>query len=60
MWVCVYVCVCSVFRNRLSTSYLECFVMVDQFATIKLLVNTHGPCQNGIVRLQKVKFSASS
>ena len=40
------------------------FAMVDQFATIKpakpklLLVNTHDPCQNAIVRSQKVKFSA--
>ena len=50
------VCVCSVFLNRLSTSYLECFVMVDQFATIKLLVITHDPCQNGKVRSQNVKF----
>ncbi len=37
--VCV-VCVCSVFLNRLSTSYHNstriCFVMVDLFATIKL------------------------
>ena len=40
------------------------FAMVDQFATIKsakpklLLVNTHDPCQNAIVRSQRVKFSA--
>ncbi len=40
------------------------FAMVDQFATLKsakpklLLVNTHDPCQNAIVRSQRVKFSA--
>ncbi len=40
------------------------FAMLDQFATIKsakpklLLVNTHDPCQNAIVRSQRVKFSA--
>ncbi len=40
------------------------FAIVDQFATIKfakpklLLVNTHDPCQNAIVRSQRVKFSA--
>ena len=40
------------------------FAMVDQFATIKsakpklLLVNTHDPCQNAIVRSQRIKFSA--
>ena len=40
------------------------FAMVDQFATIKsikpklLLVNTHDPFQNTIVRSQRVKFSA--
>ncbi len=40
------------------------FARVDQFATIKsakpklLLVNTHDPCQNAIVRSQRVKFSA--
>ncbi len=40
------------------------FAMVDQFATIKsakpklLLVNTHDPCQNAIVRSQRVKFAA--
>ena len=40
------------------------FARVDQFATIKsakpklLLVNTHDPFQNAIVRSQKVKFSA--
>ncbi len=39
------------------------FAMVDQFATIKsakpklLLVNTHDPCQNTIVRSQRIKFS---
>ena len=38
------------------------FAMVDQFATLKsakpklLLVNTHDPCQNAIVRSQRVKF----
>ncbi len=38
------------------------FAMVDQFATIKsakpTIVNTHDPCQNPIVRSQRVKFSA--
>ncbi len=40
------------------------FAMLDQFATIKfakpklLLVNTHDPCQNAIVRSQRVNFSA--
>ncbi len=40
------------------------FARVVQFATIKstkpklLLVNTHDPCQNAIVRSQRVKFSA--
>ena len=40
------------------------FARVDQFATIKsakpklLLVNTHDPCQNAIVRSQRVNFSA--
>ncbi len=35
------------------------FAMVDQFAKPKLLlVNTHDPCQNAIVRSQRVKFSA--
>ena len=40
------------------------FAMVDQFATIKsakpklLLVNTHNPCQDAIVRSQRIKFSA--
>ena len=38
------------------------FARVDQFATIKsaklLLVNTHDPCQNTIVRSQRVNFSA--
>ena len=40
------------------------FARVDQFATIKsakpklVLVNTHDPCQNAIVRSQRVKFSA--
>ncbi len=38
------------------------FAMVNQFPTIKsaksklLLVNTHDPCQNAIVRLQRVNF----
>ena len=41
------------------------FVMVDQFTTIKstkpklLLVNTHDPCQNAIIRSQRVKFFAA-
>ena len=33
---------------------------VDQFKIRKpklLLVNTHGPCQNAVVKLQRVKFS---
>ena len=37
------------------------FVRVDQFPTIKsalLLVNAHDPCQNAIVRSQRVNFSA--
>ncbi len=40
------------------------FAMVDQFATIKsakpklLLVNTHDPCQNAIVKSQRVTFFA--
>ena len=34
------------------------FVRVDQFTTTLLLVNTHDPCQNAIVRSQRVKFSA--
>ena len=40
------------------------FARVDQFATIKstkpklLLVNTHDPFQNAIVRSQRVNFSA--
>ena len=37
------------------------FAMVDQFATIKSAkpkVNTHYPCQNTIVSLQRVNFSA--
>ena len=40
------------------------FARVDQFALITsakpklLLVNTHDPCQNAIVRSQRVKFFA--
>ena len=43
---------------------LSNFARVDQFATIKsakpklLLINTHDPCQNAIVRSQRVNFSA--
>ena len=42
----------------------QTFANFDQFATIKsakpklLLVNTHDPCQNAIVRSQRVKFPA--
>ncbi len=42
----------------------QTFARVDQFTTIKsakpklLLVNTHDPFQNAIVRSQRVKFSA--
>ncbi len=46
---------------RVSNNFAN-FVMVDQFAKSAkpklLLVNTHDPCQNAIVRSQRVKFSA--
>ena len=55
-------------RPRIPRMFCEhqTFANFDQFATIKsakpklLLVNTHDPCQNAIVRLQRVKFSAHS
>ena len=52
-------CITRMFREHQTFAN---FAMVDQFATIKpakpKLVNTHNPCQNAIVRSQKVKFSA--
>ena len=51
---------CSAAYNLINAN----FAMVDQFATIKsakpklLLVNTHDPCQNTIVRSQRVTFSS--
>ena len=60
----------GIFPGKWYTVLLECIkhlrtlVLVDQFATIKstkpklLLVNTHDPCQNAIVRSQRVNFSA--
>ena len=63
------ICSIAALYNRVIV-LLECFaedlicglVRVDQFATIKsqnlTIVNTHDPCQNAIVRSQRVNFSA--
>ena len=65
--VCVGGCVGGIYRITRMFCENQTFVnfaRVDQFATIKsakpklLLVNTHYPCQNAIVRSQRVKFSA--